>query len=66
MLLAEHYQGVPVGVRLVPALLEESSSLRRLADASAMAVGDPVGLSALTFAAAWLREQLDMPGDLAG
>ena len=54
ILLAEHYQGVPVAGWLVSALLREGSSLARLQDAAALMLasqGAP-SLTALTFAAA--------------
>ncbi len=60
LLLAAHYRGVPVGGRLVPALLEEGSSLERLTGAAElMMAGDSADLSALTFAAAVARARAD-------
>jgi hypothetical protein len=54
VLLAEHYQGVPVGGWLVSALLREGSSLVRLQDAAKQVLTsqDAPSLTALTFAAA--------------
>jgi hypothetical protein len=54
ILLAEHYQGVPVAGWLVRALLRQGSSLRRLQDASKLMLTsqDVSSLTALTFAAA--------------
>jgi hypothetical protein len=54
ILLAEHYQGVPVAGWLVPALLRHGSSLGRLQDAAKLVLTsrDAPSLTALTFAAA--------------
>lgn len=54
ILLAEHYQGVPVAGWLVPAPLRQGSSLRRLQDAAKLMLTskDAPSLTALTFAAA--------------
>jgi hypothetical protein len=54
VLLAEHYQGVPVAGWLASALLREGSSLARLQDAARLMVPgqDAPSLTALTFAAA--------------
>ena len=52
ILLAEHYQGVPVAGWLVPALLRHGSSLGRLQDAAKLMLAsqDAPSLTALTFA----------------
>jgi len=54
IVLAEHYQGVPVAGWLVPALLREGSSLTRLQDAADLMLSsqDASSPTALTFAAA--------------
>jgi hypothetical protein len=54
ILLAEHYQGVPVAGWLASALLREGSSLARLQDAAELMLSgqDAPSLTALTFAAA--------------
>ena len=54
ILLAEHYQGVPVAGWLASALLREGSSLARLQDAAELmrTSQDAPSLTALTFAAA--------------
>ena len=54
ILLAEHYQGVPVAGWLAAALLREGSSLARLQDAAELMLSgqDAPSLTALTFAAA--------------
>ena len=54
ILLAEHYQGVPVAGWLASALLREGSSLGRLQDAAKLMLTsqDAPSLTALTFAAA--------------
>ena len=54
ILLAEHYQGVPVAGWLASALLREGSSLARLQDAveQMLTSQDAPSLTALTFAAA--------------
>ena len=54
ILLAEHYQGVPVAGWLAAALLREGSSLARLQDAAKRMLSgqDAPSLTALTFAAA--------------
>jgi hypothetical protein len=54
ILLAEHYQGVPVAGWLASALLREGSSLARLQDAAKkmLTSQDAPSLTALTFAAA--------------
>jgi hypothetical protein len=54
ILLAEHYQGVPVAGWLVSALLREGSSLARLQDAAKLMLTsqDAPSLTALTFAVA--------------
>ena len=54
ILLAEHYQGVPVAGWLAAALLREGSSLGRLQDAAKLMLTsqDAPSLTALTFAAA--------------
>jgi hypothetical protein len=54
ILLAEHYQGVPVAGWLASALLREGSSLGRLQDAAKLMLTcqDGPSLTALTFAAA--------------
>jgi hypothetical protein len=54
ILLAEHYQGVPVAGWLPAALLREGSSLARLQDAAKLMLTsqDAPSLTALTFAAA--------------
>ena len=57
VLLAQHYQGVPVAGWLASALLEEGSSLARLQDAARLMLADQdaPSLTALTFAAAVAR-----------
>ena len=57
ILLAEHYQGVPVAGWLASALLREGSSLGRLQDAAKLMLTsqDAPSLTALTFAAAVAR-----------
>ena len=54
ILLAEHYQGVPVAGWLASALLREGSSLARLQDAAKLMLSsqEAPSLTALTFAAA--------------
>ena len=57
VLLAQHYQGVPIAGWLVSALLAEGSSLARLDDAVRLMLADQdaPSLTALTFAAAVAR-----------
>jgi hypothetical protein len=57
VLLAQHYQGVPVAGWLVSALLDEGSSLARLQDAAKLMLADQdaPSLTALTFAASVAR-----------
>jgi hypothetical protein len=62
VLLAQHYQGVPIAGWLASALLEEGSSLARLENAVRLMLADQdaPSLTALTFAAAVARAAGDV------